>query len=214
MLQTATVKESTYNLLKELMADSVFSKFSLVGGTSIALRMGYRKSIDLDLFTQDDFDVAEINDYLVKRYGFIERFRSGKTLKGDIKGVFVDFIKYPYPLVKPIEKNEDIRLFSLEDVSAMKLSAITDNGSRLKDFVDVAYLSFKFSLNEMLRFYEEKFCDSNILSVLKSLGYYGDIDFEGEPIELLSGNFSWEKVKNRIDSMISNPDKRFKDFPI
>ena len=45
----------------------------------------------------------------------------------------------------------------MEDIVAMKLSAIADNGSRLKDFIDIAFLSTRFPFNLMLRLYERKF---------------------------------------------------------
>ena len=51
MLQTATVEEATYELLKKLMKDEMLSDFLLAGGTNLALQIGHRKSIDLDLFT-------------------------------------------------------------------------------------------------------------------------------------------------------------------
>jgi hypothetical protein len=34
--------------------------FFLVGGTSLALQLGHRISIDIDLFTQNDFDTKKL----------------------------------------------------------------------------------------------------------------------------------------------------------
>ncbi|MDF1593885.1 MAG: nucleotidyl transferase AbiEii/AbiGii toxin family protein [Desulfobacterales bacterium] len=42
--------EHVLNLLQQLMHDQQFNKFYLVGGTSLALRLGHRMSIDIDLF--------------------------------------------------------------------------------------------------------------------------------------------------------------------
>ena len=56
MLQKNTVEKTAFELLRTLMQDSQMDQFFLVGGTSIALRLGHRKSIDLDLFTQNDID--------------------------------------------------------------------------------------------------------------------------------------------------------------
>ena len=56
MLQTQTVKEGTLGLLKTLMHDEKLRHFCLVGGTALALYMGHRKSIDIDLFSQQSFD--------------------------------------------------------------------------------------------------------------------------------------------------------------
>ena len=43
-LQADVVAPKTLELLKALMSDSLFTDFFLVGGTSIALRLGHRKS--------------------------------------------------------------------------------------------------------------------------------------------------------------------------
>ena len=56
MLQTSTVERSTLQLLKKLMCDEKLSDFILAGGTNLALQIGHRKSIDLDLFTYKEFE--------------------------------------------------------------------------------------------------------------------------------------------------------------
>ena len=51
MLQTRSVYPDTLGLLKELMKEPLLDNHFLVGGTSLALQMGHRFSVDLDLFT-------------------------------------------------------------------------------------------------------------------------------------------------------------------
>ncbi len=215
MLQKSVVEEKTFSLMKSLMAEEVLSDFFLVGGTALALKLGHRKSIDIDLFTRSDIAVDELQKYLTQKYGFKEEFREKNTLKGEIDGVKVDLIKYDYPFVNDLEKTSDgIRMASVEDVIAMKLSAITDSGTRVKDFADIAWLSTRYSLNQMLKFYQEKFKGANALSVAKALVYFNDIDFENEPVELVGANFDWKKVNKRLLEMVQNPDKVFADVPI
>lgn len=213
MLQTGTVEKRTYTLLKRIMEDPVFKDYFLVGGTASALQMGHRKSIDLDLFTRNDIDVDELQNHLKKSYEFQDDFRARNTLKGKINGVSIDCIKYDYPLLKPLVCESNIRILSLEDISAMKLSSVTDNGSRIKDFVDLAYMSAHLSLNEMLSCYKKKFGDVNVLSPAKALVYYNDIDFENEPVNLIDGNFSWNVIKDRLEDMVLNSDKVYKEYP-
>lgn len=50
MLYLETVDTSTLDLLKKLQSTELFSDLRLVGGTSLALQLGRRKSIDLDFF--------------------------------------------------------------------------------------------------------------------------------------------------------------------
>lgn len=58
MLHTETIKGGTLELLKELEAEDAMSDFNLAGGTSLALYLGHRISIDLDLFTSKPFDAV------------------------------------------------------------------------------------------------------------------------------------------------------------
>ena len=51
MLQEQTVPGATFELLKILMKDEKLNEFYLAGGTAIALYLGHRTSIDLDLFS-------------------------------------------------------------------------------------------------------------------------------------------------------------------
>jgi len=44
-------------LIQALQEEPLLQGFHLVGGTALALQMGHRISIDIDLFTRDDYDV-------------------------------------------------------------------------------------------------------------------------------------------------------------
>ena len=57
MLQKETIEPRTLELLKALQGEPLLKTFNLVGGTALALRLGHRKSIDLDLFTKEEFDL-------------------------------------------------------------------------------------------------------------------------------------------------------------
>ena len=64
MLYKETIEGETFDLLKTLMHDERLSDFMLAGGTSLALYLGHRKSIDFDLFTEKSFDAGAIEKYL------------------------------------------------------------------------------------------------------------------------------------------------------
>lgn len=161
MLYTQTVEAGTYELLKSIMNDSTFSQFALAGGTALSLLIGHRKSIDLDLFTTEEFSPQKLEKYLQEKYAFRGDFMEGFSLKGEADGVKLDFILHDYPNVESRLQEDGIRLYGLKDIAAMKLSAISDNGTRLKDFIDVAYLSGYLSLKEMLTAFETKYPQTN-----------------------------------------------------
>lgn len=208
MLHKETVETSTLELLKNLQSEPLLESFNLVGGTSLALRLGHRKSVDLDLFSKEDFDLQEVKELLVNKYNLKVCYEKGKTLKGFIGKVMVDLIRYDYPHIQPIETEEGIRLESLPDIVAMKLSSICDNGSRIKDFIDIAYLSNLYSFSEMLQFYTQKFPSSNPIVPTKSLVYFDDINFD-EDIVMMQGKLDWKIIANRLNEMTAYPENHF-----
>lgn len=208
MLYTETIEGGTLELLRNLQSEVLLSSFNLVGGTSLALRMGHRKSVDLDLFTKDDFDLQELRELLVNKYNLRVSYEKGKTLKGFINNVKIDLIKYDYPQVCSVETIEGIRFESIPDIIAMKLSAICDNGSRMKDFIDIAFLSSKYSFDDMLKFYSTKFPASNQMMLAKALVYFADIDFN-EDIVMLKYDFNWDKIAKRLNDMTLQRDRVF-----
>ena len=208
MLHKETVETSTLELLKSLQSEPLLAPFNLVGGTSLALRLGHRKSVDLDLFSKEDFDLLEVKELLVNKYNLKVGYEKGKTLKGFIGKVMVDLIRYDYPHIQPVETEEGFRLESLSDIVAMKLSSICDNGSRIKDFIDIAYLSNLYSFSEMLQFYTQKFPSSNPIVPTKSLVYFDDINF-GEDIVMMQGKLDWKIIANRLNEMTADPEKQF-----
>ena len=206
MLHYETIAPATLGLLKKLMADDDMPDFQLVGGTSLALQLGHRKSIDLDLFTNVEFDLDYCLDVLRNRYGLRLSYLRRQSIKGDIEGVKIDCIAHRYPWIRPAVVESGIRLASLEDVCAMKLNAISGNGTRIKDFVDIAELSGIFTFSEMLHFYVEKY-NANSIIPEKSVTYFNDINF-AEPVMLTGDrNLDWEQCANRIKTMVKNPDK-------
>ena len=71
MLRKEAVEAGTLDLIKKMMADNRFQDFNLVGGTALALMIGHRKSIDIDLFSTKDFNSHEIAEYLTSTYNAI-----------------------------------------------------------------------------------------------------------------------------------------------
>lgn len=199
MLHLATVEPSTLALLKALLALDALKHVRLVGGTALALQLGHRKSIDLDLFGELNMNEFETNNPFGKNFK-LERIRNTPNIKIYlINNVKVDVVNYSYHwLESPVIENE-IRLASLMDISAMKLSAITGRGTK-KDFIDLSVLLEKFSLKQIMQFYLEKYFDGSEFMVLKSLGYFKDAEEDEMPEMLI--NKSWSQVKKEITSAI------------
>lgn len=208
MLQVQTLAPATLQLLKRLMHDNELRSFRLVGGTALALQLGHRISVDLDLFSNQPFDEQQLREYLEREYGLQTDYTSRHTLKGEIDGVQIDCIAHQYPWLKEPVGEEGIRLAGLPDICAMKLNAIASNGTRIKDFIDVAWLSAHYSLNQMLAFYEQKY-NANVLMPLKAIIFFDEINFN-EPVHLTNGKrVNWKIYEKRLIDMEKQPNKLF-----
>ena len=199
MLQTQTVDGSTLGLLKDLMAIPELEQFALVGGTNLSLRLGHRLSIDLDLFTNKAFDTEGIARILTARFpSTIIASRSDTMLFAFINDVKIDMVLLPYPYIEPIEVYEGwIRLVSLPDIMAMKMSAIARRGVK-KDFWDVAELLDMYSLAEMIEFYKAKYASHDILHLVRALAYFADAEKQKDPDPLKKMTWKQVKVKMQI----------------
>lgn len=195
MLQTQTVVPELMELLKKIMSEKLFSDFNLVGGTSLALQMGHRNSIDIDLFGNSEIN-SELFIEKLSEFGELKVAQSTKNiLITKINDVKVDFVNYKYPLLSECLFVENIRMLSTKDIAAMKLNAIAGRGSK-KDFIDLYFLLNEFALEDILSFYEKKYHDGSIFMVQKSLTYFEDADSQQQPKMFL--DFNWETCKQKI----------------
>ena len=200
MLQTQTVSSELLELLKKLMKEDFFKNFILVGGTSLALQLGHRNSIDIDMFGDQRIS-QELFIKKLKDFGKVEVTQnSSNVFISSINDIKVDFVNYNYPLLRDFIEIEGIRLASKEDIAAMKLNAILGRGSR-KDFIDLFFLLQEFSMQQMLNFYNQKYSDGSEFLVLKSLTYFSDADSQPNP--KMFKDFDWETCKQKILEEVS-----------
>jgi hypothetical protein len=212
MLYKETVEKGTMDLIDRLMKDDKFSSFNLVGGTALALKIGHRKSIDIDLFTTSDFNSPEISNHLSENYNVtrIQTIKNGVFCLVD--GVKVDLLAHQYPLIGEMETIDGIRIISLLDIGAMKLNAIYNNGTRLKDFVDVYTLLESFPLKDLVTASEQKYPENNISMVKNAILHHEDIDFN-VPVDFIGQDIKWSVITERLRDAVNNPQKVFINIP-
>ncbi|HOO98137.1 MAG TPA: nucleotidyl transferase AbiEii/AbiGii toxin family protein [Bacteroidales bacterium] len=198
MLQKEAVSTELFSLIQKLQKDPSLGNFILAGGTALALHLGHRKSEDIDLFTKSEFDVQLLLEYLENNYGFRMNFQALSTLKGSINNVRIDFIAHKYPDVKVPSVIEAIRIASIEDIAAMKVNAISGDGTRVKDFIDIYFLLEKYSFGEILGFFSTKYNLRNNAHALKSLTWFEDADLNYWPVMIREPELTFEQVKKKL----------------
>jgi hypothetical protein len=195
MLHLETLSTVALDLVRALCSHPAMQTFALAGGTSLALRFGHRISVDLDFFAYERFDNEALTAALKRDFPLDERRRGPTGVTGFITGVKVDLVHYPYGLIHANETCDDIRLVSLPDVVAMKLSAITNRGAK-KDFYDLHTLIDQFGLGRLIEHYRTKFPGTDPLMLLRSLTYFADAEEDESPATLI--DVTWMDVKRSI----------------
>ena len=114
MLYYKTIDQNTLELLKKLQSLSILSKMRLVGGTSLALQIGHRKSIDIDLFGKLNVEYDILNDEL-KNICQVEHSRH-RSFENFISNLISGLIAYSFFPKKPairfdVENTNQIALF-------------------------------------------------------------------------------------------------------
>lgn len=160
-LHYETVSPLLKETLQKLVNSPIFKDFTLIGGTCLSLQLGHRRSIDIDLFTDIDYgtmNTKEMKEFIQRSFPYSENTDSldtsalGYTLyMGDspIDKIKVDFF-YTEKFIFPIQEIDHIRIADIREIAAMKLSAITEEEPRQKDFWDIHELNEKYSFKDMI----------------------------------------------------------------
>ncbi len=201
MLHFETIEAKTLGLLKQLQETELLREFRLAGGTSLALQIGHRKSIDFDLFGNLQGDNIELSQTL-SVFDDVRLLHQTKNIHiFSINGIKVDIVNYPYPWLEQAVISNEISLAHMKDIAAMKLAAVTGRGTR-KDFIDICFLLQIFTLDEMLEFYMNKFKDGTVFTVLKSLTYFSDAETDIQPVMLI--DLKWEDTKIIVNKQVQD----------
>jgi hypothetical protein len=213
MLQKQAVSPELLELLVQLQQIPVLNGFVLVGGTDLALQLGHRISVDIDLFTLSEYDAEELVTILANQYGekFLLLSSSRNSIHCVIAGIKVDLIRHAYQYVADIIEKGPIRMVSMQDIAAMKLNAITGNGSRIKDFVDMYFLLEVFSLEQIFGFYQQKYAHQDISQARKSLIYFNDVVPETwQNVHLVKNKqLTFYQVKQKLKQKLMHYENRF-----
>lgn len=158
---------------------SIKDQFYLAGGTALALQLGHRDSIDFDFFRPESFATDRFFHQLENQLGsnltLVQQEKD--TLTVVVDNIKVSFFAYPYPLLEKLIDAENLKLASLTDIGCMKVSAIVGRAT-MKDYVDLYFILQHIPLKILLEATKKKYPALDIMTVLKGLIYFDDIDAE------------------------------------
>lgn len=199
MLYKQTISTFLYETLEHLMKLESLQGFRLVGGTSLALQLGHRTSIDIDLFCEDYPIDKLILEELRLFYPKVEIRSSSLHVTmflpvNNNEELKVDFMSTD-KFIRPIILKNGLRLAHVEEIAAMKLEAITTRKEK-KDYWDISVLLKKYSVAQLIEFYKERYPWNDIREVVEHLGLAENCNKQPDPIVMDSSD--WNGVKASI----------------
>jgi len=175
-------------LVWDELTRSIPNDFVLYGGTSIALRLGHRTSVDFHFFSSEPFSPGDLQQQ-VKWVSAAEPIQSSANtltviLKrgGPVKVSFFGGLTFGRVSEPELAGQSDLACASLLDLAATKLKVLHER-AEAKDYLDLAaLLAAGGNLSQMLgaarSLYGEVF---NPIIALKALVYFEDGDLPGLP---------------------------------
>lgn len=183
------LNKAQLHILEQTVALSFTENFYLAGGAALTIKYDHRPSKDFYFFalpnSKVDFRILEkrcqsMNSKIVistKDALIVFIYYRSKKIK-------FSFFDYNYPLLKPPEFHQGLKIFlaSDEDIACMKALDIVQKGTQ-KDFFDLWYLMKRhnWTLADILSLLNKKFPDFQIGIFLKSLLYFENADKETYP---------------------------------
>ncbi|MFH0797295.1 MAG: nucleotidyl transferase AbiEii/AbiGii toxin family protein [Candidatus Omnitrophota bacterium] len=171
--------------------------FYLSGGTSLALQINHRTSVDFDFYNEKEFSSEDIVTLFQKKIKDTTIVQTGRgTLITKAGNTEISLFYYPYKLLAPLVETESIVLTSLQDIAAMKLVAIIQRGKK-RDFFDLYFLVKTFGFGEVFKLTSQKYPPFNPYLGLRALTYFEDAEREDlkERKIVLFNPITWKEVK-------------------
>ncbi len=196
----------TQELLNRIGSRPWAEDFYLAGSAALALYVGHRPVVDLDLMgnanrltsperrdlLQDLLKTAPDTEVETARDGYLFIRANGVGLR---------LFYYPYPLVHPFEDFAGLAVASAVDLGLMKLGAIISRGTR-RDFVDLYLLCRQLPLETLLDLAEDKFGHVRDFPLQALKGLADLSQTEGEPMPRLAVPLEWSEVETWLKTEV------------
>lgn len=181
--------------------------FLLCGGTAVALYLGHRRSVDLDLFTATAFDAPTLAGSLMRTLPqyTVDAVSSG-TVHGRLGDVQVSHIHQVGITLTPGPSYEGVPVASLDALCAMTCHALSMRGAR-KAFIDVYALALAAGgITPVLRRAFAQAPQMNRVHVLRSLTAFEEA--EAQPMPDMVAPWSWDTIRDAMTQFAHHEARR------
>ncbi len=159
---------ATFELISEgFMPMSEISRWTLVGGTALAIHYQHRLSEDLDFFIKNSTlqqDLKRIDKMMAhleqKGFGVAKLHENDTQIDFEISGVKVTFFTSSLNILQNKSISfENVAVAGIETIKAMKMDAILNHRTLSRDFFDIATImkQEKLTIFDLLDSYKEHY---------------------------------------------------------
>lgn len=210
-----TVSPTLLKILHQLMELESLKNFRLVGGTSLALQRGHRRSIDIDLFSDMDYGTMPLTQIKTDLESIFPVHRDLEYLNNSSLGyslrlgydndnvVKVDLFYTDKFIFEPIVE-DGLLLAEEREIAAMKLLAIGNGSYRQKDYWDIRELLDTYSLADMIKWcltrHPYSIEETDIIDALRNVNL---VQESTEGIDSLRRLDFWELKQEEIKDFVA-----------
>ncbi len=183
-INTDFISEGTRNIFAMLENQNFIKKYTLVGGTALALQIGHRMSEDLDFI----YDGDKLNTTTIKR-NMAKVFPGYKIIRQEddwhidfiVQNIKVTFfssgaIVVPFNIIEHSFQHQNINICPAKIIASLKMAAIAQRNT-IRDYYDLYFIArYNFPLKEIIEQTQQLIPGLSPVTYTETLVYTDDID--------------------------------------
>ncbi len=169
-LHRETITDAMHDAARGIF-DTFDPEYYLAGGTALALRIGHRKSVDLDYFIAKPIDTMSLKRDIAEAFSSVKTeilFEEKNTVWCIINGVKVSFISRFDSLLDSVETVDCFRIAGMKDIAVMKLMAVCGR-DEYKDYFDLACIADETDVRSWMYWWQEIYPHQDMTSWIVAL---------------------------------------------
>jgi hypothetical protein len=209
-LRYGSVTPALIDLLREIQREKKLEDFLLGDGTGLSLQIGHRKSDEIELFINGEFNSFAIISFLGRnfetQYQLVQN--DEEMLQAVIQGIKVSFIKTGEANIGEPIVCDSLKLLHKKDIAAMKLMEICRR-KEAKDYIDIWYLLHEYPLEDLFAFFRTKYDRDDTEEIKKALCEGGQANPYGWiKIKMLKNDIFLSEIPKDLAGIVADYEKK------
>ena len=182
-IQIKNIPPATSALLTLLSKERYMTRFSLVGGTALALQLGHRQSEDLDfVFDAEKIDTIGIKRFIARTFPDYRLIREERAYQLDflVNNVKLTFFStgaviIPFKIKPHTIQFGTVNIARADVIAVLKMATISQRCT-IRDYYDIYYISrYVISLDEIFRMTKSMIPTLSPITYTETILYTKDI---------------------------------------